>query len=339
MKKSDMTTAAMMVAGLGALLAARSVARKSAEIDLRGKVVLVTGGSRGLGLTMSRMLAAEGAKVVICARDEEELRRAAMDIRRRGGQVYPFTCDVTKRAQVDVMMQEIRQRVGPIDVLINNAGVIQVGPLETMRLEDFELAMNTHFWAPLYTVCAVLPEMRRRREGRIVNIASIGGKVSVPHLLPYDASKFALVGLSEGLRAELLKDGIKVTTVCPGLMRTGGHFNADFKSKHEEEYAWFNLGGATSVTSMNVERAARAIIRAMKRGENEVILTIQANMLAKFHGVAPGLTSDAMGVVNTMLPKAGGIGERTRKGKHSQGKTPKALTALNDKQAYNNNEV
>ena len=93
-------------------------------------------------------------------------------------------------------------------MLVNNAGVIQVGPIEVMTHEDFELAMKAHFWGPLNTILAVLPSMRQRRQGRIVNICSIGGKVSVPHLVPYSASKFALVGLSKGLRAELMKDGI-----------------------------------------------------------------------------------------------------------------------------------
>ncbi|MEJ7710408.1 MAG: SDR family oxidoreductase [Pyrinomonadaceae bacterium] len=140
------------------------------------------------------------------------------------------------------MVQRVTETLGGIDVLINNAGLIQVGPLEVMTLEDYEEAMRTHFWAPLYTILAVLPQMRRRQEGRIVNISSIGGKIAVPHLVPYSASKFALVGLSTGLRTELAKDKIVVTTVSPGLIRTGSPRNATFKGKHREEYAWFSIG-------------------------------------------------------------------------------------------------
>src|SRR6185503_4123757 len=121
---------------------------------------------------------------------------------------------------------------------------------------------------------AVLPEMRARREGRIVNITSIGGKISVPHLLPYSASKFALVGLSEGLRAELAKDGIVVTTICPGLMRTGSPRNATFKGQHRAEYAWFSIGDSLPVTAMSADRAARQILTACKRGEAEVVLSV-----------------------------------------------------------------
>src|SRR5204863_2185868 len=161
---------------------------------------------------------------------------------------------------------------GAIDVLVDNAGIIQVGPLETMTQEDFRRAMNTHFWGPLNTTLAVLPEMRRRKTGRIVNISSIGGKISIPHLVPYSASKFALVGLSEGLRAELAKDGISVTTVCPGLMTTGSPRNAFFKGQNQAEYAWFSISDALPGVAMNAEAAARAIIRACKRGDAEIVL-------------------------------------------------------------------
>ncbi len=181
-------------AGVGALIAARAVVRRWSEYDLSGRVVLVTGGSRGLGLVMAREFAREGASVAICARDEAELERARADLKGRGARVLAVPCDLTDRAQVNEMTSVVRDHFGRIDVLVNNAGVIQVGPVEVMTLEDYEEAMKTHFWAPLYTTLAVLPEMRRRRDGRIVNISSIGGKISVPHLVPYSASKFALSG-------------------------------------------------------------------------------------------------------------------------------------------------
>jgi short-subunit dehydrogenase len=107
------------------------------------------------------------------------------------------------------------QRVGLIDVLVNNAGLIRVGPFAAMTLDDFQQTMDVMFWGPLHTTLAVLPSMRERKQGSIVNIVSIGGKVGVPHLLPYSCAKFALVALSEGLRAELAPDGIRVTTIVP----------------------------------------------------------------------------------------------------------------------------
>ena len=238
------------------------------------------------------------------------------------------------------MMNVARDRFGRIDVLVNNAGVIQVGPVDVMTVEDYEEAMKTHFWGPLYTTLAVLPEMRRRGQGRIVNISSIGGKISVPHLVPYSASKFALTGLSEGLRAELLKDGVLVTTVCPGLMRTGSPRNALFKGQHRAEYAWFAISDSLPVTSMSAERAARQIIEATRRGSAEVILTIQAQLAVRFHGLFPGLTADLLGLVNKLLPGPGGIGRARAKGKDSQSSlAPSVLTALTERAARENNEM
>jgi short-subunit dehydrogenase len=238
------------------------------------------------------------------------------------------------------MVNVVRDHYGRVDVLVNNAGVIQVGPMEVMTIEDYEEAMKTHFWGPLYTMLAVLPEMRKRRDGRIVNISSIGGKISVPHLVPYSASKFALVGLSEGLRAELQKDGIAVTTVCPGLMRTGSPRNAYFKGQHRAEYAWFSISDALPVSSMQAERAARAIIAACKRGDAEITLSVQAQIAVRFHGLFPGLTADLLGLVNRLLPSAGGIGRLRARGRDSQSAiSPSWLTALNEAAAQRNNET
>jgi NAD(P)-dependent dehydrogenase (short-subunit alcohol dehydrogenase family) len=330
----------LAAAGVGALLATRALLKKWQEYDLRGKSVLITGGSRGLGLVMAREFANEGARVAICARDAEELGRAQADLVRHGAEVFSLTCDVTDREQVWRMIEAVSSHFGKIDVLVNNAGVIQVGPCEVMTLEDYEEAMRVHFWGPLYATLAVLPQMRERRDGRIVNISSIGGKVSVPHLLPYSASKFALVGLSEGLRSELAKDGIAVTTVCPGLMRTGSPRNATFKGQHRAEYAWFSISDALPLSSMQAERAARHIISACKRGEAEIVLSIQAQLAVRFHGLFPGLTQDMLGLVNKLLPGPGGIGHSRLKGKESTSPaSPSWLTSLNEEAAVRNNEI
>jgi len=225
-------------------------------------------------------------------------------------------------------------------VLVNNAGVIQVGPLEVMTLEDFEQAMAVHFWGPLYTTCAVLPQMRARRDGRIVNISSIGGRLGIPHLVPYSASKFALVGLSDGLRAELAKDNIVVTTVCPGLMRTGSPRNATFKGKHRAEYAWFSISDALPVFSIQAERAARQIVTACKRGQAELVITTQAVLAVKFRALFPEATADILALANRLLPGPGGIGRKRAKGKESESAlAPSILTTLSDWAARRNNEV
>lgn len=326
--------------GIGLCLAARAAIRRRRWIEVKDKVVFITGGSRGLGLVMAREFVDRGARVAICARDQDELDRATSDLSRRGADVPSIACDVTDRDEVERTVREVEQHFGRIDVLVNNAGTITVGPMEVMNVADYEEAMKTHFWGPLYTTLAALPGMRRQGEGRIVNISSIGGKVAVPHLLPYCASKFALTGLSEGLRAELKKDNIYVTTVCPGLMRTGSPPNAFFKGQHRIEYALFTLSDSTPLTAMSVSRAARRIIAACQRGESEVILSIQAKIAATFHGVFPGLSTELYGMINQALPGPGGIGERRVEGKDSESAVTRSfLTGLTRQAAAANNEV
>ena len=268
----------MLVAGLSlaALAAARANARNRRVMNFHNRTVLITGGSRGLGLVMARQFAAKGANLVLVARDAEELARAREDLSVYNAEVLTVVCDITDHAQVDQMLAQVRERFGDIDVVVNNAGTIQVGPMEEMTYADYDEAMQTHYYAPLYLTLAVLPEMRRRKSGRIVNISSIGGKISVPHLLPYSASKFALVGLSEGMRSELDKDNMYVTTVCPGLMRTGSHVNAKFKGQHRAEYTLFSIGDSLPFTSTDAETAAKQIVTACKYGDAELVISIPA---------------------------------------------------------------
>ncbi len=205
--------------GLGAtaLNAATTVTRMMRRIDFEDKVVVITGGSRGLGLVLARKLAKEKARLVLMARNMEELDTAQKELRENDADVRIVVCDVTVEKEVEAAFAKIIEEMGAIDILINNAGVIQVGPHDSMTTTDYKNALDSHFWAPLYAALAVVPHMREKKFGRIVNIASIGGKISVPHLLPYNASKFALAGLSEGLRYELMPDNVFVTTVCPRL--------------------------------------------------------------------------------------------------------------------------
>jgi short-subunit dehydrogenase len=273
------------------------------HLDLHGKTVLITGGSRGLGVALAREFGAQGASnIAICARDEAELNRAQQDLTERNIPTQTAVCDVTDQGQVEAMIR----RIGAVDVLVNNAGLIRVGPFSDMTLTDFEQAMDVMFWGSLYTTMAVFPAMRERKQGSIVNITSIGGKVSVPHLLPYSCAKFAAVALSEGLRAELAPDGIRVTTIVPGLMRTGSHLKAEFKGKHKLEYIWFSAGAGTSVVSISAEDAARSIVRATIRGDAEKILSLPAQLLARAHALYPELSLRMLSIVNRLLPSASG---------------------------------
>ncbi|MGH7420298.1 MAG: SDR family NAD(P)-dependent oxidoreductase [Candidatus Rokuibacteriota bacterium] len=330
------------VAG-GALLAGGMLMRRRRRWELAGRTVLVTGGSRGLGLLIAEELLRAGARVAICARDRDTLDRARTQLARHEGRVLAIPCDVSLRADVEDMVRRVRERFGPIDALINNAGTIVVGPLESMELEDFQTAMDVNFWGPLYAILAVLPEMRRRGSGRIVNVASVGAKISVPHLLAYSSSKFALVGLSEGLRAELAGDGIQVSTICPGLMRTGSPRHALFKGRHRAEYAWFSISDSLPVTSMSAERAARQIVAALRSGRAERVLSLPAKLGVLAHGLFPGLTADVLGVVNRWLPEPEGeedVYRRPLKGEQSTSEvSPSWLTTLGERAARRSNQV
>ena len=335
-------TKALLLAASGCAVVGvgRAFWRRRNPYDFTDKVVLITGGSRGLGLLLARELASVGARVAICARDEAELARVQHEFAPLPVELLTLMCDVTDPEQVEQMVRTVEEQWGGVDVLINNAGRIQVGPAETMTLADYEDAMQIHFWAPLYTLGAVLPGMRGRRAGRIVNITSIGGKISAPHLLPYNASKFALVGLSEGLGAELAKDGIKVTTVCPGLMRTGSPRHAEFKGQHRAEYAWFSIADSIPGLSMDARRAARQIVDACRYGQAEVVLSLPAQLATLIHGILPGLTTETLSLVNRLLPGANGHPDRLYKGSDSQSRwSPSWLTHLTDEAARRNNEL
>jgi len=312
----------------------------SRRFDFRNRLVVITGGSRDLGLLMARQLAAEGAALVICARDQKELERAVVELQRHSPFVAGYRCDLTQPREIQSLFERIRREIGSVDVLINNAGIIEMGPFETMTLEDYHESMLLHFWAPLLCSEQVLPDMRRRREGRIINISSIGGEIGVPHLTPYCASKFALNGLSQCMRAELAKDRVFVTTVCPGLMRTGSHLHARFKGQHRTEYAWFSIGGAMPLLTMNAERAARKIIDACRYGRAKTSLSLVAKLAVCANAIAPELTADVAALAARMLPEPGGIGRVSLQGSDSTSEwSPSVLTALSDQAAARNNEL
>lgn len=328
------------IIGAGALIALASKGKNTRQTSFKNKVVLITGGSRGLGLVLARKFAAEGARLAICARNQDELKRAQTELENAGAEVFATSCDVRHQNQVNEMIDKVYGHFGQIDVLVNNAGVIQVGPLETQTKEDFENALAVHFWGPFYTMQAVLPKMKEKGAGRIVNISSIGGKMSVPHLAPYCASKFALVGLSNAMRVELAKDNIFVTTVCPGLMRTGSHVNAMFKGKNELEFALFSVMNSSPFTSVSAEKAARDIVEACRRGEAEAIISIQAQIAAKANSLAPELVAEISALINQILPSAGDNGTEQLSGKHSTSAlAPSFLTAAVDAASVRNNEL
>ena len=338
--------AALWLAAAGAALwTTRTLARRARWVDLRGRVALVTGGSRGLGLEIARQLVDAGARVAICARDEVALSRALAELVQRaadrGGQaddVVALPCDVSVEQDVRAFVDTVERRLGSIDLLVNDAGIIQVGPAEQMSRADFDEVMAINFYGALHMILAVTPGMRARRAGRVVNIASIGGKVSVPHLLPYATSKFALVGLSEGLRSALAAHDVWVTTVCPGEIRTGSAAHAVFKGNHEQEYRWFATSSSAPLVSMDPVAAARRILDAAAHGDAELIMPASAWLLAKVHGVLPGVTADLNALAARTLPEPAPGGRSRRAGHQVDEQLPGWARAVQDQAVLEYNQ-
>jgi NAD(P)-dependent dehydrogenase (short-subunit alcohol dehydrogenase family) len=338
--KRDLPIAAGCVL-LGAALVLKSLRRKRA-IDFRDRVALITGGSRGLGLLLARELGRLGARVVIAARDEQELARAKSDLENRGIAVVTVTTDLATPSEAERAVHQCIDAFGRIDVLVNNAGIMTVGPFDHLTNADFQEAMSTHFWAPLYTLQAALPYMRINGGGRIVNISSIGGKLGVPHMSAYCASKFALTGFSESIRPELARENIMMTTVCPGLMRTGSIFNAWFKGRHRQEFTWFAIAGSLPVFTIDAESAAAKIVDAARHGDPELVISWPAKLAAAAVGVTPGLTARVTGIANRFLPAPTDDtdGEQSYSGWQSGSDwAPSALTRLSERAAARNNEL
>jgi short-subunit dehydrogenase len=273
-------------------------------VDRPAPLALVAGGSRGLGLLIARELAGRGHRLVICARDRGELEAAAADLRSTGADVQVEVCDVGDAEAVDSLVQRVEAEAGPIEVLLAVAGIIQVGPLAALNREHFEQAVAVMLWGPVNLALAVATPMRQRGRGRIGVITSIGGVVSVPHLLPYSTAKFGAVGFSQGLRAELAGSGVTVTTVVPGLMRTGSHVRATFVGQHTAEYAWFATAASLPLLAMDAERAARRIVGAVLDGRAVLVLTPLAKVGMRFAWLAPATTARLMAVTARVLPSA-----------------------------------
>jgi NAD(P)-dependent dehydrogenase (short-subunit alcohol dehydrogenase family) len=329
--------------GAGALLLGGWITARvfrTALYTLRDKVALISGGSRGLGLVLARHICNQGGKVALLARDPEELARAKADVTARGGKVLTIECDLLDRDHIQAAVRKVIDHFDRIDILINNAGIIEVGPLDHMSREDYERTMRLHFWAPYELISQILPEMRLWGGGRIVNITSVGGKVAMPHFAPYSASKFALTGFSDAIRAELARDNIQVTTVAPGLMRTGSHVNAKFKGNHNAEFAWFSASAGAPLISMNADRAARKILTAFRRGQPSLTLTFAARGAILGNALFPNLTGYMMKFVNRFLPEAGGEeGNRCCAGRHLPRRAPEWLTRMADQAVARNNEA
>jgi short-subunit dehydrogenase len=307
------------------------------------RLALVMGASRGLGLLIARELLDRGHDVVLTARGADELEAATRQLSGRGREVHTRVCDVRDRGAVEQVVEQVERDLGPIEVLVSVAGIIDVGPAEAMSADAFDDAIDTMTRGPIHAALAVLPAMRQRGRGRIGTVTSIGGMVSPPHLLPYATAKFGAVGFSDGLAAALSGTGVTATTVVPGLMRTGSHQRAFFTGDAAAEYAWFAPAASMPLLSMDADRAARRIVGAVLTGRPMVVLTPLAWVGIRVRGLAPGTTTRVMGWAGRLLPRQPSEGGQQalegREARSGVGAVVRRLTTLGDRAARRNNEI
>ena len=186
--------------------------------NIAGKVVVITGASSGLGEATARHLCARGARVVLGARRRERLDRLAEELRAAGGQALAVTVDVTRAAEVEALLHSAVAHFGRVDVLVNNAGLMAIAPLDELRVEEWERMIDINVKGVLYGIAAALPRFRQQNAGHFINVASVAGvKVFSPGGTVYSGTKFAVRAISEGLRHEV-GGAIRVTTISPGAV-------------------------------------------------------------------------------------------------------------------------
>lgn len=331
------TTIAAATVMIARKLISAGAARKS--LQLRSKVVLITGGSRGLGLALGQALGKQGCRVALCARDSGEIEYAIKRLADQQIEAVPFPCDLTNETEIRSLIDRVLEHFGTIDILINNAGYIKVGPFDSFDELEYKRAMDLMFWAPVKLALAAIPHMQRRGSGQIVNITSVGGRVSIPHLLPYSCAKFALVGFSTGLSTEVKSKGVHVLTVVPGLMRTGSYLNAEFAGDAKHEFAWFALLGNSPGFSVAAAYAAESIRRAIERRKYLCTISLPAKFLVSAEAIAPETTRTMLASINRLLPSTTSSESTSGKSLNTQlGKLYQTLTALGRRAAADLNE-
>lgn len=282
--------------------------------NFNGKSVVITGGSRGLGLSLAWNFLDRGASdITLIARDEKELNRAKSILLRQFpvANVLTQVCDVTDSKQLATAIDRAIINMKSIDILVNNAGSMLVAPFTSTEQADYEAQMKLHLYAVVNSTQLILPHFNRRGGGQILNICSMGGKVAVPHMIPYDASKFALAGFSQGVAAELAPFNISVTTAYPLPMRTGSPIQAVFKGNHEREFKWFETIDNLPILSMGADEAAKKILDGLADKKTEVLLAPVAKIRNIFAAIFPETFNAFMSFVAGRLPKGDSMIRRT----------------------------
>jgi len=269
------------------------------RFEHRGKVVCVTGASMGIGRATALEFARAGAKVAVTARSTELLDQVVEEIEGMGGEAVPVTADVRFQDQVEEMIRKTEESLGPIDVMLLNAGMNLKKEAADLSIEEWRYHFDVNFWGVLYGVYAVLPGMAKRGSGQMIIVNSIVGRVSLPMVAPYSATKFALTAATDSMRPEFKRLGIDVIGIYPSFVPTNLS-NLDSLDRP-------GIGGGLVKAVMPVvpvERAARIILDASRQRRKEVVFTAAGKILARLAPLAPGVKIAMMEMLYGRIERA-----------------------------------
>ena len=260
--------------------------RNSGKVELKGKVAIVTGASRGIGEAIAVALAAEGCRLVLAARSTQRLQEVAEGLRfQHGVEVLVVPTDIGDESQSRALIDVVEDHFGTIDILINNAGMGIYGAMDELHLDDLRQVFEVNFFGPMAALQAAVPVMRRNGGGAIVNVSSIVGRFPQPLGGGYTATKFALHGASGAARAELKQDNVDVILICPGLTDTefSQHSRISVPGAEHRQGERHSLG-----RGVEPARVGRRTIKAIKKREREAYVTLFDRALVWFATHFPG---------------------------------------------------
>jgi len=230
-------------------------------VDFKNKVVLITGASSGIGRDAAIEFAKRGANIVLVSRTKQKLEQVEDELKKFNVTVLVCQCDVSKKDQVKEMSKTVLEKFDSVDILVNNAGFAIYGSVTDLSIDDMESQMETNYFGMIYCIKSFLPSMLDKKSGHIVNVASVAASFGLPGIASYCASKFAMLGFSEGLKHELKNSGVGITVVSPIMVRTNFFDHPSFQKMPK-----------FSPTSLSSKIVAKAILKAANSPRLEIIV-------------------------------------------------------------------
>ena len=253
-------------------------------MDFTNKVIVITGASSGIGKQVAIEFGKLGAKLVLIGRKKDKLEQTAMELKKFSCSTMICQCDVSKKNEVDTMTNLVLKKFGSVDILINNAGFAIYGSVSDLSIDEIELQMQTNYLGMVYCIKKFLPSMLHQKSGHIVNVASVAASFGLPGIASYCASKFAMLGFSEGLKHELKNSGVDITVVSPIMVRTNFFDHPSFEKMPKY-----------SPTSLDPKAVAKAVAKAANSKKLEIIVPSVVRSMVWMKHTFPFIINPIMG--------------------------------------------